>query len=58
MAINKKCLSFGRPDATPESKRNKMVRYHEPPPFWGPKSKPKRKADKDTNDEQVIKIFN
>jgi len=22
-----------------------LVRFHEPPPFWGPKAKPKRKAD-------------
>lgn len=34
-----------RTDATPLSKRNKLVRFHEPPPFWGPKAKPKRKAD-------------
>ena len=36
--------------------QNKMVRFHEPPPFWGPKSKPKRKAEKDANDpnDQVI----
>lgn len=23
------------------------MRYHEPPPFWGPKSKPKRKNEQD-----------
>lgn len=45
-----------RQDSIPASKKNKMVRFHEPPPFWGPKSKPKRKAEKDANDpnDQVI----
>ncbi len=35
------------------SKKNKMVRYHEPPPFWGPKAKPKRKSS-DTNDDDKV----
>lgn len=37
-----------REDALPLSKKNKMVRFHEPPPFWGPKAKPKRKSDNET----------
>jgi hypothetical protein len=31
-----------------------MVRYHDPPPFWGPKSKPKRKAESNDNEDKVI----
>lgn len=45
-----------RQDATPLSKRNKLVRFHEPPPFWGPKAKPKRKAENVDNKNNVKKV--
>jgi hypothetical protein len=41
-----------RKDAKPQSKLDKLVRFHEPPPFWGPKSKPKRLG---SNSNQVNK---
>ncbi len=31
-----------------------MVRYHEPPPFWGPKAKPKKcKTESTLNEEKT-----
>lgn len=38
----------------PSSKRDKLLRYHEPPPFWGPGTKPKRKAEENGQKEKVI----
>ena len=39
-----------RDDCMPNSKKNHMLRFQEPPPFWGPGSKPKRKADEEEED--------
>ena len=32
------------------------MRFHEPPPFWGPKAKPKRKAEAENKCGNVKKI--
>lgn len=46
-----------RQDATPMSKRNKLIRFQEPPPFWGPKAKPKRKPEDIDNKKTVKKVI-
>lgn len=46
-----------RQDATPMSKKNKLVRFHDPPPFWGPKAKPKRKSEDIDNKQSVKKVI-
>lgn len=49
-------MNGNRDDCLPNSKKFKMLRYQEPPPFWGPKSKPKRKnEDNDDDDESEQK---
>jgi hypothetical protein len=36
----------------PSSKKDKLLRFHEPPPFWGPKAKPKRAtSEEETNSD-------
>lgn len=45
-----------RKDAVPLSKKNKMVRFHEPPPFWGPKAKPKRKSEDLDGKNKIKKV--
>lgn len=44
-----------RNDCLPSSKKNNLLRYQEPPPFWGPGTKPKRKAESQETDNPIEK---
>jgi tRNA (guanine26-N2/guanine27-N2)-dimethyltransferase len=39
-------------NSIPPSKKDKLLRFQEPPPFWGPKAKPKRKI---SEEDEIIK---
>ena len=46
-----------RPDSMPQSKKSKMLRFQEPPPFWGPKARPKKRTAS-TEDNQQVETIN
>lgn len=46
-----------RPDSMPQSKKSKMLRFQEPPPFWGPKARPKKRTCS-TEDNQQVETIN
>jgi len=46
----------------PSSKKDKLLRFQEPPPFWGPKAKPKRATSEeettsDGNSKTKVKLL-
>lgn len=56
--ILKNLNCFKRDDCVPKSKIDKLIRFHEPPPFWGPGKRPKSNGDGKSNDKNKVNILN